>query len=151
VKRDAEKESSAVMDGLMTGSRQDCMAVPFFLDQDRRMEVEAHSQMLGDGVRLICAAGAISPDVELLKRDYVGLARSDDRGHAPRARTTVRADASMHVIGHDAQHCGSFWSIIRLRAGLRCTHSAGQPRSWRYFLIPGSEFGDAARTRHANI
>jgi len=56
---------------------------------------------------LVYASCANTPDIEFLERYDVRLAAGDHLGDALWLRSSVRADASVHVVGHDAWHYGS--------------------------------------------
>jgi hypothetical protein len=80
------------------------------------MEVNAHAEQMSDGMGLINATGTKAPDIEFLERHHIGLASGDHLGDPPWVCSSVCADASVDVVGHDAQ------------------------RSWPCTLVPGVEW-----------
>jgi hypothetical protein len=95
---------------------EDSIAIELFLDLERRMEVDAHAERMGDGMGLINATGTMAPDIKFLERDHIGLVSGDHLGNATRVCSSVCANTSVDVVGHDAQ------------------------RSWPYTLVPAVEW-----------
>jgi hypothetical protein len=67
------------------------------------MEVKAHAEQMSDGMGLINATGTKAPDIEFLERHHIGLASGDHLGDPPWVCSSVCTDASVDVVGHDAQ------------------------------------------------
>jgi hypothetical protein len=67
------------------------------------MEVDAHAERMGDGMGLINATGTMAPDIKFLERDHIGLVSGDHLGNATRVCSSVCANTSVDVVGHDAQ------------------------------------------------
>jgi len=87
--------------------RQDGVAVELLLDLQCRMEVKAHCQRVSDGMGLVYSSCTNTPDIEFLERYDVRLAAGDHLGDSLWLRSSVCADASVHVVGHDAWHYDS--------------------------------------------
>ena len=67
------------------------------------MEVKAHAEQMSDSMGLINATGTTAPDIEFLERHYIGLASGDHLGDPLWVCSSVCTDASVDVVGHDAQ------------------------------------------------
>jgi hypothetical protein len=67
------------------------------------MEVKAHAEQMSDGMGLINATGTKAPDIEFLERHDIGLASGDHLGDPPWVCPSVRADAPVDIVSHDAQ------------------------------------------------
>jgi hypothetical protein len=106
---------------------QDRVAVPLLLHAQGGMEMEAHAESAGDGVRLVEAAAARAPGIELLKRHDIGP-RVGDHGRDPLGREPpVRAAAAMDVVGEDPERGSS----ARTRPRQRRDHLPPRPRTAR--------------------
>ncbi len=66
------------------------------------MEMRLHLQKRGDRVGLVDAAGPAPEDIDLLKRDDIGLSFSDDGSDAAGIELPVTADATVDVIGQES-------------------------------------------------
>src|SRR5262249_37923558 len=82
---------------------EDCIAIELFLHLKRWMEMNAHAEQMSDGKGLIDATGTAAPAIDFLKRRDGGLAGGDHLGDPPWVCSSVCADASVDVVGHDAQ------------------------------------------------
>src|SRR5262249_20866980 len=79
------------------------IAIELFLDLERRIEVNAHTERMSDGMGLINATSTIAPDIEFLERDYIRSASADHLGDPPWVCSSVCANTSVDVVGHNAQ------------------------------------------------
>lgn len=84
--------------------RQNRVAVEFLLHLQRGVEAEGHAEPLGEPVRLVDAAGARAPHVELLQGDDVRRLGRDHLGHAADVQHPVDADATVDVVGEEPDH-----------------------------------------------
>jgi hypothetical protein len=86
---------------------QDRIAVFLFLDMQRRMKMRRDSQMPGDLMRLVDAAGPHAADIQFLERDDVGLCRRNDIGDPQGIGTAAASPATVDVVGQDPEfHAG---------------------------------------------
>jgi hypothetical protein len=67
------------------------------------MEVNPHAKRMSDSMGLINATGTMATDIKFLERDHIGLASGDHLGNPPRVCSSVCANTSVDVVGHDAQ------------------------------------------------
>jgi hypothetical protein len=70
------------------------------------MEVDAHAERMSDSMGLINATGTMAPDIKFLERHHIGLVSGDHLANPPWVCSSVCANTSVDVVGHDAQRSG---------------------------------------------
>jgi hypothetical protein len=79
---------------------QDGIAIGLLHHLDRRVKMEVHAQRVRNNLRLVYAARASVVNVELLERDDIRLAGSDDFRNTRRGKLSVNTAALANVIRH---------------------------------------------------
>ena len=64
-------------------------------------EKRLHAEQFSEPSRLIHTIGAFGADVDLLKRDHVGIERTEDAGNPLQVHHAVESEAVLHIVGRD--------------------------------------------------